>query len=304
MMVKDFQQEEYSLGLSKLTEVLETVSDYLEQTKKNRALTNTLSNELSSALSIQKASLNAEKTKLENRIKALPAPIEGEVLLNANIDAERQELLGILKEINTKLDQIGYQEQKKKTVIFKLAKVIEYVNLLAAITKAENSAAVESLLETYALPAGSSRIKKVSSFNIAVNAYVGGFFGRSTKDDQGEGFTNTYGLTAPIGFTISTGFNKIGSLSLFAGVFDIGGTIKYKLDNQGKYQQDVSLAGIVSPSLHIVYGFPFFLPLSAGVGCQWVSPVASTSNKIDLKPGFNAFVAVDIPLFNLTKSSK
>ena len=244
-----------------------------------------------------------EKSKLNDRVKKLPKPVTGEVLLNANIEAEKQELIATIEDIDAKLDQIAYQEQKKKTVIFSLAKVIEYVNLLAAITKAENSAAVESLLETYALPAGSSRIKKVSSFNIAVNAYVGGFFGRSTKDNPAEGFTNTYGFTAPIGFTISTGFHKMGSLSLFAGVFDIGATIQYKLDNQGKYQQDINFAGVISPGLHIVYGFPFFLPLSAGAGYQWISPTTSESNKIDLKPGFNAFIAVDIPLSNLTKSS-
>jgi len=302
MMVKEFQQEEYNLGLSKLAETLESVSDYLEQAKKDRSLTNTLSAELSSDLSAQKKILEDEKSKLNDRVKKLPKPVTGEVLLNANIEAEKQELIAKIEDIDAKLDQIAYQEQKKKTVIFSLAKVIEYVNLLAAITKAENSAAVESLLETYALPAGSSRIKKVSSFNIAVNAYVGGFFGRSTKDNPAEGFTNTYGFTAPIGFTISTGFHKMGSLSVFAGVFDIGATIQYKLDNQGKYQQDISFAGIISPGVHIVYGFPFFLPLSAGAGYQWVSPTTSESNKIDLKPGFNAFIAVDIPLFNLTRS--
>ena len=137
----------------------------------------------------------------------------------------------------------------------------------------------------------------MSSFNIAVNAYVGGFGGR--KKDMGQGFTNTYGLTAPIGLSFSNGWGKGGSGSIFLGVFDIGGVIRYKLNNEGQYEQNVTLAGIVSPSVHFVYGFPFYLPVSLGFGCQWISPSTSETDKIDLKPTFNAFLTIDIPIFNL-----
>jgi hypothetical protein len=295
-MTKDFKEEEYSLGISKLAEILRTVSDYLDEVQRDKTLAGNLSSDLGAALAVRKARLDSAKGLLETRIIALPKPT-GAPLLDANIEGERQELLTSLHEIETELKQIKFEDGNRKSVIFRLSRVIEYIDLLAAITKAENSEAVESLLESYALPAGSSRIKKIAAFNIAVNAYVGGFFGR--PKNQGEGFTNTYGFTAPIGFSFSTGFRKAGSLSLFANILDIGGAIRYKLDNQGKYQQDISLAGIVSPGVHAVFGFPWFIPVSAGLGCQWVSPVTSNSNKIELKAGFNAFVAVDIPLFNL-----
>ncbi|HMG69040.1 MAG TPA: hypothetical protein VK588_15185 [Chitinophagaceae bacterium] len=299
-MIKDFDQEQYSLGIAKLGEVLKTTSDYIDQMQKDKRLEDMFETELSASLTTQKNSLEAEKTQLNTRLAALPA-IGADPLINANIESEKQEIAGSIGEIDLQLKQIAYQQPGAKSAVYKLSKVIEYVNLLAQISKAENSAAVESLLESYALPAGSSRVKKISPFNFAVNAYVGGFFGRSKN--QGEGFTNTYGLTAPIGFTLSTGFQKAGSISLFAGLFDIGGIIKYKLDNQGKYQQNISIAGIVSPSVHAVYGFPWFLPFSVGVGCQWISPTTANSNKINLKPNLNAFVGVDIPIFNL-KGSK
>lgn len=295
-IIKDFQQEEYNLGISDFSALLKTASDYLDEVEKDKRLSNMLTSDFKIKLDNIKANLDYQKGTLEARINNLPAS-GSDAAVNTAIEMEKQELIAQKNKILSALDNIKYQDDNKKSSVYKLSKIIEYVNLLASITKAENSAAVETLLETYSLPAGSSRIKKVAAFNIAVNAYVGGFFARPKK--EGDGFTNTYGLSAPIGFTISTGFQKAGSLSLFAGVFDIGGTIRYKLDNQGKYQQDISLAGIVSPSLHVVYGFPWYLPLSFGLGYQWVSPVSTTSSKIDLKPKFNAFIAVDIPLFNL-----
>lgn len=295
-MIRDFHEGEYNLGIAKLEEVLTIISKYLNSVEQDKAAANALSTSFQATLAAQRVTLVASKTVLVTRITTLPAA-GANAEVNTNIEAERQELTRAIAKLDEEIKQIDYQNSNRKMVLFNLAKIIKYMNLLAAVTKAENSKAVEKLLESYALPAGSSRIKKVSRFNTAVNAYVGAFFGRS--GEEGEGFTNNYGLAAPIGFTVSRGLNKGGSFSLFAGVFDIGGTIRYKLDNQGKYQQDISLAGIVSPSIHLVYGFPWFLPLSIGGGWQWISPTTSASNKIDLKGTFNAFIAVDIPLFNL-----
>ncbi len=296
-MTRYFAEEEYSLGISKLAEVLKTVSDYLDRVEYDKVKYKELASAMEKRLETDHKKLEADRKNLANRIDAL-----NRMTTSADIEAEKQELLTAVEIIDQQIRQNDYQKNNLGKVIFKLSKVIDYMNLLAAITKAENSVAVERLLETYALPAGSSRIKKASQVNFAVNAYIGGFFARSKQ--EGEGFTNTYGFTAPIGLTLSSGLQRGGSVSLFAGVFDIGGVVKYKLNNQGKYEQDISLAGIVSPSVHLVYGFPFYLPFSAGAGWQWISPVVAGSNKIDLKPSFNAFVAVDIPLFNLANASR
>ncbi|AXY73717.1 hypothetical protein D3H65_06875 [Paraflavitalea soli] len=297
-MVKNFSEEEYNLGIAKLADVLTILSNYLETVEKNKAETKALSSAVKLSLDGEKAAFNTRINAIDGKINAITHT--GNPALDRENEALRQEYLAEKQLIQKKIEEVDAQLEDKHHLLFKLPTVIKYVNLLAAVSKAENSAAVEKLLETYALPAGSSRIKKVTDFNIAVNAYVGGFFGRSGV--PGSGFTNRYGLTAPIGFSMSHGFYKAGSISAFLGVFDIGGTIRYKLDNQGKYQQDVSLAGIVSPGIHAVYGFPWYLPLSAGIGCQWVSPVTADADKISLKPSFNAFLAVDIPLFNLTRS--
>jgi hypothetical protein len=295
-MAMNFQAGEYNLAISNFATVLTVLSDYLEAVQNDKDASAALLSSVQSALDTRLTNLTQSKSDLENKLKALPRPT-GDAEKDVNIEAQRQEIKAAIAQINNELKSVRYEKDNSEKFVYSLKRIIRCADLLASVSKAENSAAVEQLLEAYALPAGSSRVKKIATFNISLNAYVGGFFERKNQD--GEGFTNTYGLTAPIGIALSTGFQKAGSLSLFFGAFDIGGTIRYKLDNQGHYQQNVSLAGIVSPSIQLVYGFPFYLPLSAGLGCQWVSPVTEESNKIHLRPGFNAFIGVDIPLFNL-----
>jgi hypothetical protein len=305
-MLVEIKNEDYNLGLSRLEELLSVVSEFLEAYDGNKkhqkdAFVN-LSNDFKAEIDARMTVLRNDSSNIHNLMKALPkvtglpTDIAADADIIANTKEYREQLELIIKEMND-LDDQG---KNKKEVLLHLTRVIKYVNLLAAISKAENSKAVEKLLETYALPAGSSRVKKVTTFNISLNAYVGAFGLRT--DEMGKGFTNVYGFTAPIGVAISRGFGKVGSASLFVHLFDIGGTIKYKMENPDQYQQDISLGGIISPGIHAVYGFPWFLPLSIGAGYQWISPATHTSNDIKLKGTFNAFVGVDIPLFNLAKS--
>jgi len=199
------------------------------------------------------------------------------------------------------IQPLGWEKDNSKDALVSLSKVLSYIDLLASLSQANNSQEVETIMENYALPAGSSRVKKDAVFNIAVNAYVGGFYRPSST---AGGFTNTYGLTAPIGFTFSLGFQQAGSLSLFASAVDIGSVIQYKLNNNGQYEQNINFAGLVAPGVHLVYGFGGYLPLSIGGGWEWTSPMTTTTNNISLQPHFNLFLAVDIPLFNLSVVKK
>lgn len=304
-MINALSQKQYSLAVDDLGQILEIVSQYMEEKKLDPKFKSDIISDYSGAINkIEKEkndTLNSIKKQIEE-LATLTLKNPKEIQEKIAIYDQQESLLREKAKIEKELAELEWQKDNTEKFLFTLSKVTEYYKLFAALSQAESGAEVEALLESYALPSGSSRIKKETDFNIAVNAYVGGFFARSKT--EGAGFSNQYGLTAPIGFTISHGLESYGSLSLFAGIFDIGGIIRYKLDNEGKYQQDVNLAGIVSPSIHGVYGFPFYLPLSIGLGCQWTTPVTTANNNINLKPHFNMFLAVDIPLFNLKVSRK
>ncbi|EDM35388.1 hypothetical protein PBAL39_13000 [Pedobacter sp. BAL39] len=301
-MLKALGEKEYSLAVNDLSQMLNVASRYMEQRKADATFRSQAASAVKADADADVARVNARIATVDAKIKSLKASAPASPQDVTAIEGQREALQSEAVSLATELRESKWQRDNAEKFIFTLSKVTEYYQLFAAISEAESGKEVEALLETYALPSGSSRIKKVTNFNVALNAYVGGFFARSKT--EGTGFSNQYGLTAPIGFTISHGFDKGGSLSLLAGLFDIGGVIKYKLDNEGAYQQDVNLVGLISPSAHIAYGLPFYLPLSVGAGCQWTTPATASSNSINLKPHFNLFLAVDIPLFNLSAVRK
>lgn len=297
-LVNAINEKNYPLAASHLAGLFAEVQQYLTFVRKQKE--NIRKSELEipyiDALKKEKEELQKKITYYATRIKELEHEFTN-AFEQVNTAAQVLELKQSFQEASDKYSAVAAQLNDHGKGMYNFSRLLQYTQILSAIAQAENSEAVETILTTYALPAGSSRLKKRPGFSLEANAYVGGFFGR--RKMEVAGFSATYGLIAPIGLAASWGMNKAGSFSAFLGVLDIGSTIRYKLDNQGKYQQDISLAGIVSPSLHLVYGFPFYLPLSLGAGCQWVSPVSSNTTKINLSPTFNAFLAVDIPMFRL-----
>ncbi|PWK70826.1 hypothetical protein LX99_04533 [Mucilaginibacter oryzae] len=301
-LINAISQKNYSLAAKDLGNLLDVVTQFLDSKKDDKTYVNTVTTALQTDLNGRVATITASITTLNQQIANLKSTAAPAGANQNTVNSQIQQLQVSLKKLQDQQTIVSTESKDAKNVIFALSKVIEYYQLLAALSEANNSQEVETLLETYALPAGSSRVKKETDFNIAVNAYVGGFFARGST--LGQGFSNQYGFTAPIGFTISHGMGKVGSLSLLAAPFDIGSVIQYKLNNQGAYEQDINLAGLVSPGAHFVYGFPFYFPLSFGIGCQWTAPPTTPVNQISLSPHFNAFIAVDIPLFNLSVIKK
>lgn len=301
-MYKNFKIKEYEAGIQNLSEILSSLEKYLKEKDEDKLTRAKLSSELLKALQKEERSLQDKKDALVATLNNLNEGKPAEDPKYIDMLAEQQELQRKIKTQNDKIAALNWQKNNTEKVLFSLNTVLDTYNLLAAMSKAEDSKQLEKVLEKYTLPAGSSRIKKDTDFNIAINAYVGGFFGRTNSN--GSGFSNEYGLSAPIGFTLSHGFGKAGSLSAFAGAFDLGSVVRYKLDNQGEYQQDVNLAGLISPSVHIIYGLPWHIPISFGAGYQWTTPTTEASNNIRLRPHFNLFLAVDVPLFNLVVSKK
>jgi hypothetical protein len=186
-----------------------------------------------------------------------------------------------------------------------------YSNLIASIAMAQNGKEVSEAINAVALPAGSSKIKKTSSWNLALNAYFGGYYRPVQSGDTSiirRGFTKTWGFTAPVGLAGSVGFNKGGSLSIFAGIIDVGQIVQYRIVHDTIAKTTVAMpeiqwGDIVSPSLQLIYGFPWYIPLSIGAGCQLL-PMKISDNKLKFKPCFSASITYDIPIINILNKRK
>jgi hypothetical protein len=198
-----------------------------------------------------------------------------------------------------------------------LAGATKYGLFMANLVKANSEEEVQAVLESSALPVGSSSIKKNSKWNIAFQSYLGAYWSSTDANSfQSEkAWSNKFGVIAPIGFSFSYGLEKCGSLSLFASLIDLGAIVDYKLKYDTvqtnstttvKVSKDykIELGQIFSPGAYLVYGLPWNLPLSVGLGGQYgpgLSSINSTGNTVIDNPywRWSAFLAVDIPLFNI-----
>lgn len=202
--------------------------------------------------------------------------------------------------------------------------VLKYGNFMASVVKADNADDVEKAIESAALPAGSSSIKKNTAWNIALNAYIGYYSGRRVYGVS-DAWHNNQGVTAPVGITISKSLWKLtnvdlglfkvknlntGSLSAFVTLINIGSIVDYQLNHDSTaVDQKIKLGNIFSPGGYIVYGFFGNLPLSIGYGCEYgprVFQVVTNQSKLTDNPGWrsNWFFTIDIPLVNFWSVNK
>lgn len=190
-----------------------------------------------------------------------------------------------------------------------LEKVKPYALFIANVAEAETEDDIKKALENAILPVGSSLIKKHAVFNISVQSYLGAranMFMESANTDNA--WNKAWGVTAPIGVAFSLGgrgncFKKHPpSTSLFISVFDIGAIVDYKLTTDDKQDYQIKLGQIISPGGYVVWGFPWGVPVSIGIGGQYGPGIFKTDNGIqEVTPGWklNVFLAVDIPFFNV-----
>lgn len=190
--------------------------------------------------------------------------------------------------------------------------LVKYGAFMAAITKAENSSEVATAIEAFALPVGSSSTKKYSNFNMAVNAYVGGFYGTETlqTDTLSNRDNGVFGLSTPIGITASIGFGKGGSLSIFGSLIDIGALTAFRFDDDETADlPKFNFGNILAPGAYVMYGFFGDLPISIGAGWQLgpnLREVNSSTLEISQTRASRVSIifAVDIPLINLANKPK
>ena len=203
-----------------------------------------------------------------------------------------------------------------------LESLTRYGSFMATIATAKTSDEVESAIEGAALPVGSSRIKRVSDFNVSLNAYAGLFYGteRIQGLDEGAWQANVYGVTAPIGVAASWGhrllFFKTGkkewSTSLFLSLIDLGTVAAFRFTDDSTEQiPTIQLKHIFSPGAFLSLGIPG-TPLSFNFGAQ----AGPNLRKVQVEAGkenefadniywrFSTSLVVDIPILNFhTKSN-
>lgn len=194
-------------------------------------------------------------------------------------------------------------------------KILKYGSFMAAVAAAQNSDELKNAIEAVALPVGGSAIKKTSSFNIAVQSYMGGSIGkediRSLPTDNAKPVLS---VVAPVGISFSKGLATNSkcpwSVSVMATLIDIGALASFRLnDDTTSISSNIKLENIIAPGGYLVFGLPR-VPISVGGGVQVGPQLRSIKEGVpqidtqDVYVRYSVFVAVDIPLFNLYNKVK
>ncbi|MDX1913358.1 MAG: hypothetical protein SFV22_17825, partial [Saprospiraceae bacterium] len=191
----------------------------------------------------------------------------------------------------------GKTEKDKKAI----ATLLRYANFMAAIAEANSADEMESAIEAFALPPGSSRMKKTAGrFSVALNAYTGFAWGREYLGGE-SGAKKIAALSAPLGISASYGLGKGGSLGFFVPVIDVGAVTAWRFkDDSAENLPELTWGNILSPGVYIVYDTPGKWPFAIGYGAQIgpglrkVSEMGLEVEKSGWRQGF--FLSVDIPI--------
>jgi hypothetical protein len=209
--------------------------------------------------------------------------------------------------------------------------LFKYGTFMAAVAAAKDADEVEEAIENFALPSGSSRIKRETPFNVSLNAYCGLFGGyekivgvatdRPFRISQAFEQFNSYGLTAPIGVAVNFGqFRRVvfgkgnghWSHSLFVSLLDVGAVAAFRSQSSNdsvKQIPSIQLKDIISPGAFWSIGIPK-TPISLNLGVQVGPNLRAVSSKTNdysdnLYWRYSASLCVDIPVLNFyTKASQ
>lgn len=211
-------------------------------------------------------------------------------------------------------------------VVAAMAALANYGAFMSQMVAAANSKEIAEAIESAAMPTGSARVKRETKLNVAVNAYSGLFIGREVirgyELDEKNSELNTFGVTAPIGISVSKGHrilpfplseiwktkNAGWSSTWFLSLIDIGAITAFRFKNDSTEQiPTVQLKDIFSPGIFYSLGIPN-TPVSINAGMQ-VGPnlrkVKGTNEYSDrLYFRYSVSVCVDIPLLNLHSRSR
>lgn len=201
----------------------------------------------------------------------------------------------------TEVERNIYQKRQKGKERF-----IKYSTFMGTVADAQSSEQIEFAFELFALPPGSSKMKKHSPVSVALNAYVGPTAGieyLETTDQSG-----IFALHAPVGINLNWGLSgENGSFSLFVPIIDVGAITAFRFGDETSTLPELSFKNIIAPGAYAVYGFGKDLPFAFGIGGQLGPNTRKievdefgmpTENRIDSGFRIGAFLSVDIPVFH------
>lgn len=192
-----------------------------------------------------------------------------------------------------------------------LSKLIKYGTFAASMALAQNSDEVAAILDATTLPPGSAR-SKAKGVSIMVNSYFSGLYGRYSN--QNYLTKNGFLLSAPIGFSLNFGLEKIyrskwlpNNFQLFGSIFDVGTLANYRIDGNTTQVPKFTLGNIYAPGGFIQLSGLLNSPLGINFGYQRAPNLLLIGGVATPQPKTNRFsmgLTWDIPMWRIKHCRK
>lgn len=331
---RDIDRKNYASAIDKSFNIIQYFHD--EQLKELGAI-NSKFNKINADSLLKEAKRkknsndSSKKVELEKKIDSVDSDI--------NVDIDKSIAQGVIvysnKGDNSNLIEL-YDTSIYKLRFVRMKSIVTKVGLfLTDVSDAKSSKDLSNVVQKYALPPASYKVKKASLHSWFFNAYVGPYIGyefltRSVTINTTSNTTTAsnyqnglvYGLSAPIGITYArpprkrTSSDKFvgsftkkrearylgaSSLSITFSILDIGAVVSYRLTNtQDVLPQEFKWEQFISPGLHIAKSIPH-TPLVVAISGVY-TPLVRSINTADRQ--YSAFrlqagVFFDIPLFTI-----
>lgn len=172
-MIKDISAKNYNLAITDLSSMLQNVRAYQQSMNANIATTKQLGNDLAAKVDVKVTAVTNQINQIDSTIKHLPKSDSiTDVNTKTAVITQIQYLTQSRTSLQLQLRSLKWEKDNSKDALLSLSKLLSYFDLLASLSQAENSQEAETILENYALPAGSSRVKKDAAFNILTNVFL------------------------------------------------------------------------------------------------------------------------------------
>jgi hypothetical protein len=229
------------------------------------------------------------------------------------------------KHLTDNLAHVSRATSLQNTSYFKW--LTNFSELLTEIAGTRDGESLANVIEAYALPTGSYRLKRNSGFSLDLNAYAGAYYGQERIDGQNS-YRSVYGITAPVGLAFSIGTakgNKVAqhedrtflnrkgkikrrtqsSWTIDLTVIDVGAILSYRFGNSESSEQglpkEVKWSQVISPGVNLRYGLKG-TPLCFGIGAQKSAELRTIKDEQKGALRFHFTAAFDLPLINIYRS--
>jgi hypothetical protein len=199
------------------------------------------------------------------------------------------------------LQKAGFTDMQNEA----FSKAIRFASFSADMLNAKTAEEKQKVLDDVISPPTTYRTKRSYAKTTFINSYLGLSGGREWLSRR-DSWAGHAGLFAPIGIELAAATKNDHSNSLLFSVVDLGTIVSYRIsntDDSDGVPEDFNLKSIVSPGLFYVHGFANS-PISLGFGGQFAGDLRKTTEERNSAIRLTAFLAVDIPLFQISAKQK